>query len=463
MLIGATQLGHLRLLLSEAVQQAPIGTLVGWKVFGGFDYGVVIGRDAKDLLCMAMYDKALQREAGIKHYRDEKLTNELASTILLPGIMMDIQRIPAMRAFRKGIVRGSALKPYLAAAAQLQIESIHPEQLFASDESEASAEATAIQEIANNLGFKIKELDAVEGTYSAKLIGRNNTELQVKIADESISWSVIVHGESIGGGSKSTTQLDEVITQIEAQLTQDASLADREEKAKREVAMASESTYGISGRLAAVHSLLSKLSEAKPVVFEVGDAVTLLPKARASLQAAGVRVGKTGKVTKLDGPWVHVAWAGVKGSFPYKASVLKKGVDEDTAAGDGLDEAAATGKAQQAILKIAQDAKGEWVELTDVKFKKARVHFAQIMSGAEALAKKGLIDYKSDVAGKEGYAFRLKGGVQEAVVDEATDKKNLADTLANEMVSRSKNVTSMVDSKTFVPELVELIMKHLKK
>jgi hypothetical protein len=69
-----------------------------------------------------------------------------------------------------------------------------------------------------------------------------------------------------------------------------------------------------------------------------------------------------------------------------------------------LNEAKAVGKGQQGLLRIAQESKGRWTGLSDVTYRDVPVHFAQLMKAAEALAKKGLIDYQDN-------RFRLKESV----------------------------------------------------
>jgi hypothetical protein len=96
--------------------------MVGWKTPGGEDFGVVLGKQGKDLLCLTIYDKALRNDVQLKHYRDEELTGQLAKKAPLPGLSMDVQRVPSNRAYKTGRLVGPALRPYLAAAAGLQVE-----------------------------------------------------------------------------------------------------------------------------------------------------------------------------------------------------------------------------------------------------------------------------------------------------------------------------------------------------
>lgn len=385
MFVGTKHLGNLRLLLSEAVQRAPIGTLVGWKALGDFDYGIVLGREGEDLLCLTMYDKTLIRDAGIKHYRDEKLTNELASTLVVPGVVMDIQRVPATKAFRKGLVYGPALKPYLAAA-QLKLEALQTEQAAPVGSDAVPIEEIAIRELASNLGFKVKELDVVDGESVATLIGRNSTEVRLTIAGEDVTWDVRVRGESVGNGKASTTAFATLSDEIESVLTRDVSSAAGTAEAEREETV--ESTYGVAGKLAVVRTLLEGIEEAKWI------------------QKA---VKKPGRLPK------------VLGMTQEKYDSLSK--DEKLAAIDSK------------LKEIEGD------------------------SGKKATSMRGaLILGKRFVQGITKEATAAGDGI-----DEASDPRNLADTLATELITGSENIVSMVDYKRFMPELVDLIMRHLKK
>lgn len=106
--------------LSEAVGKVPFGTMVGWRTPGGEVYGVVVGRDGKELLAITAYDRSLARDKGIRLYRDEALSGKLTS--VMPSLLMSVQRVPAAKAFKHSRVTGAALQPYSDAAKQLQIE-----------------------------------------------------------------------------------------------------------------------------------------------------------------------------------------------------------------------------------------------------------------------------------------------------------------------------------------------------
>lgn len=106
--------------LSEAVGKAPFGTMVGWRTPAGNAYGVVVGRSKRNLLCLTMYDRTLQKDRSLRFYRDEALSKQLAPA--MPGVLMDLQRVPSNKAFKRGRIRGRALQPYTKAAASLQLE-----------------------------------------------------------------------------------------------------------------------------------------------------------------------------------------------------------------------------------------------------------------------------------------------------------------------------------------------------
>jgi len=112
--------------LSEAVGKVPFGTMVGWRTPGGEVYGVVVGREEKELLVVTAYDKTLMRDKGIRFYRDDALSGKL--TPLLPTLRMSVQRVPAAKAFKHSRVTGAALRPYSDAAKQLQTEGTMIEQ-----------------------------------------------------------------------------------------------------------------------------------------------------------------------------------------------------------------------------------------------------------------------------------------------------------------------------------------------
>ena len=58
-----------------------------------------------------------------------------------------------------------------------------------------------------------------------------------------------------------------------------------------------------------------------------------------------------------------------------------------------LNEAKPTGKAQIALMKYVDGAKsGQKIKISDIPFKMVKVNFKDLMSAADALYKKGLID-----------------------------------------------------------------------
>lgn len=100
-----------------------------------------------------------------------------------------------------------------------------------------------------------------------------------------------------------------------------------------------------------------------------------------------------------------------------------------------LTEAKATGAGQIALMKVVQSAGSEWVKLSDIPFRQVGLKFEKLMSAAEALAKKGLVDYK--VQKGEGNFIRLKSTKESvagapgpfAVSDEGSVRDEVADLL----------------------------------
>lgn len=108
--------------LSEAAGSAPFGTILGWRTARGNGYGIVLGREGTDFLCLSIFDRNLRKDPLLAVYRDEALSDKLAP--LMPGVMANVQRVPGNRAFRHGLMKGAALRPYVQAAAHLQLEGI---------------------------------------------------------------------------------------------------------------------------------------------------------------------------------------------------------------------------------------------------------------------------------------------------------------------------------------------------
>lgn len=106
-------------LLSES-KKSTVGTLVGWRAPEGRVYGVVVGSQGKYLLCMSIHDATLKDDSVLKLYRDKNLSEKLAP--IMTGIQASIHRVPVSKAFKRGLVKAAALKPYIQVAAQLQLE-----------------------------------------------------------------------------------------------------------------------------------------------------------------------------------------------------------------------------------------------------------------------------------------------------------------------------------------------------
>jgi hypothetical protein len=111
-------------LLTEGASGARFGTIVGWNTPAGREYGVVLGQKEKDLICLTTYDKSLIKDKGLLQYRDEDLSSKLSSTGGVPGLLAAVQRVPATRAQKVDKLTGQALRPYIKAATQLNLEGI---------------------------------------------------------------------------------------------------------------------------------------------------------------------------------------------------------------------------------------------------------------------------------------------------------------------------------------------------
>jgi|WetSurMetagenome_2_1015567.scaffolds.fasta_scaffold07491_8 hypothetical protein len=90
-----------------------------------------------------------------------------------------------------------------------------------------------------------------------------------------------------------------------------------------------------------------------------------------------------------------------------------------------MTEAKASGQGQEALLKIAQEAGGEWVKLTDIPFRRVGLHFEKLMSAAQALAKKGLLDFKTEKGEGDFIRAKSKGESLEERDQAAIDKASM--------------------------------------
>jgi hypothetical protein len=125
------KLKGLRTQLSERVspKAARPGTMVGWRTPGGEQYGVVVGKDGQDILVGVAYSRSLKNEQAIKLYRDESLSAKVGG-IGVPGITMDIHRVPARKAYSMGRITGQGLKPYLKLGLAIQNEGKNPLEIL---------------------------------------------------------------------------------------------------------------------------------------------------------------------------------------------------------------------------------------------------------------------------------------------------------------------------------------------
>lgn len=118
-------LTRLQTQLSERVSkhQSVPGTMVSWRTPSGIEYGMVVGTDGSDLLVGVAYEKSLKHNRRVKYYRDESLTKNVAGGLGIPGISLDIHRVPASKAYMQGRLTGVAARPYVKMGLALQKES----------------------------------------------------------------------------------------------------------------------------------------------------------------------------------------------------------------------------------------------------------------------------------------------------------------------------------------------------
>lgn len=181
--------------LSEAVRNAPFGTMVGWQTPAGRAYGVVVGQDGKELLCLSAFSKSLAKDKSLTYYEDAAASGKLQQA--MPGVLMALQRVPMARAFKRGRIEGTGLQPYMKAAAHLQLESEEEsgmdygklnEQLDAINESlqEAMPLASAgkgkafsqgIHRVVLEIGDVLQTLEAFRGLITYRLIGRGSGDV----------------------------------------------------------------------------------------------------------------------------------------------------------------------------------------------------------------------------------------------------------------------------------------------
>jgi hypothetical protein len=117
-------LSHLKSIrtLLEASPLARVGTLVGWRTPSGRNYGVVVGQDGSDLLCISTYTKSLKNDKLVTYYQDESLTQQLPHRSPAPDILSDIQRVPIKKAFKRGTIAGKSVRPFIQTSAEMDLE-----------------------------------------------------------------------------------------------------------------------------------------------------------------------------------------------------------------------------------------------------------------------------------------------------------------------------------------------------
>ena len=112
-----------------------------------------------------------------------------------------------------------------------------------------------------------------------------------------------------------------------------------------------------------------------------------------------VRVGDTiyfprggeGKVVQISNKWAYVGEHHNEGWFPFQAvEEMKMRPNKGKRKNAG-----AVGKAQKFVYAYSQARPGGFM-LSEITYRESKMHFAQLMKGAEALAKKGMIDFDGD-------------------------------------------------------------------
>jgi len=100
--------------LAEGVGQAPLGTIVTWRTPAGPNFGTVIGTEGDLLVVVTAVDKALLLGPTEKLYFDAMLSSRVTQGIPgLPRLRIDVHKVPAKVAFRRGKLKGMQLKPYV--------------------------------------------------------------------------------------------------------------------------------------------------------------------------------------------------------------------------------------------------------------------------------------------------------------------------------------------------------------
>lgn len=193
-------------LLCEAAGSAPFGTMVGWHTPAGAVYGVVAGKSGNELLVLTTYDKTMQKDAGLRFYRDEAMSSKLPP--LTPTVFMDLQRVPAAKAFKHGRIRGAALQPYTMAAATLQLEG-EETMLSLSEKMWIQGAVKKPGRLPKLLGLKQADYDALSNAEKIKKIDAALAELEGQSgkAAKSKRSALVLGKRFIGGiGRKKTSE-----------------------------------------------------------------------------------------------------------------------------------------------------------------------------------------------------------------------------------------------------------------
>lgn len=99
--------------LTEAVTNAPLGTMVSWRTPSGPNMGVVIGTEGNILVTVTLLDRSLDSDPSEQVYLDAALTKKLGSVHGLPRVHASIHKVPKSKAFFQHKIKAAGLRPYI--------------------------------------------------------------------------------------------------------------------------------------------------------------------------------------------------------------------------------------------------------------------------------------------------------------------------------------------------------------
>lgn len=110
----------MRLLLTEAIARAPLGTTVSWRTPAGPNMGVVIGTEGDELITVSLIDRSLANDPSEQPFLDQTLTAKMAPIHGIPRVAVDVHRVPKGKAFFQHKIKGMNLRPYVKMARALR-------------------------------------------------------------------------------------------------------------------------------------------------------------------------------------------------------------------------------------------------------------------------------------------------------------------------------------------------------